>query len=393
MAKQHKVIVMTGGGSGGHITPLLSVAEVLQKTAPDYKLVYVGQKNDPMVDHVQRSLLFSDVQVVRAGKLRRYHGEGLKQLLDVKTVFKNLRDVFYVAIGFVQSLLLLRKIKPSVLFCKGGYVGVPLGLAAALLKIPYVTHDSDGVPGLANKIIARWATIHAVALPKEQYTYPSHKTVTVGVPTQGHVKKVNDESQKQAREKLGIPKTAPTILVVGGGLGAAAINNAMTQIAPSLVTHESQMHILHVAGEKAYARVSQAYDTVLSDKDRRRVHVYGYTKQLALLSEAATIVITRAGATSLAEFALQGKPCIIIPHPHLTGGHQLKNAKIFADAGAALVLQEESVARLEEVVRLLLADKQKQQSLSEAITQFGNKNAAAALAGLLITTAQKSRKL
>lgn len=385
-----KTIVLTGGGSGGHITPILSVAEVLTKEAPEYKLVYVGQKNDPMVEHMKQSPLFSKVYVVRAGKLRRYHGEGLKQLLDVRTMLKNARDMIFVVIGFFQSLKLLTELQPKVLFCKGGYVGVPLGLAAALKRIPYVTHDSDVVPGLANKIISRWASVHAVALPKEQYDYPAHKTVTVGVPVQRRFKKVTDELQAAAKLRLGIPKTAPVLLVIGGGLGAEAINNAVLAAAPTLMKNHEKLHILHVAGQKSELIVRSAYEDMKNDIFKR-VHVYGFTNDVATLGEAATVVITRAGATNLAEFSLQAKACIIVPHPGLAGGHQLKNAKAYAGAGAALVLQEDQFAKLEEVVTLLLLNTQKRLELSEKIELYATKNAAHALAGVIVTVAQKSK--
>ncbi len=390
MSKQ-KIIALTGGGSGGHITPLLSVAEVLRKTAPEYKLVYIGQKGDPMAEHMKDNPLFSAVYSVRAGKFRRYHGEGLKQLLDVVTMLKNARDFFFVCIGFVQSLFLLGRIHPSVLFCKGGYVGVPLGLAAALRRVPYVTHDSDAVPGLANRIIARWASIHAVALPKERYAYPAHKTITVGVPVQSSFRKVTDDMQAAARVKLGLAKTSPVLLVIGGGLGAEAINNGVLAMAPYLLAKEERLTILHVAGQRSEDKVSFAYDNSLDEKLRKRVRVYGFTKDVALLGEAATVVITRAGATNMAEFSLQAKPCIIIPHPHLTGGHQLKNAQAYADAGAALVLAEEHIDKLIEVTELLLNSREKQLELSEKIHVFSNKQSAESLAGTILTTAHKGK--
>ena len=162
-------IVVTGGGSGGHITPILAVADEIKKAHPDSKIIYIGQKGDTFADIVAENMLIDEVRSVSAGKFRRYNGEGLKQLLDFKTIWLNVRDAFRVIKGFWECNKLLSTIKPDVVFCKGGFVGVPVGLAAARLKIPYLTHDSDAIPGLANRIISRWAAKHAVALDPELY--------------------------------------------------------------------------------------------------------------------------------------------------------------------------------------------------------------------------------
>jgi UDP-N-acetylglucosamine--N-acetylmuramyl-(pentapeptide) pyrophosphoryl-undecaprenol N-acetylglucosamine transferase len=182
-------IVVTGAGSGGHITPVLAVAHELKKQQEDIRIVYIGQKGDSLADVPAADQNIDEVFLIQAGKLRRYHGEGWRQLLDLPTMWKNIRDAGRVVVGLFQSFNLLRKIRPEVIFIKGGFVGVPVGLAAAVLRIPYITHDSDALPGLANRIIAPWAKKHAVGLPKEVYSYPPDKTITVGVPLAHHPKK------------------------------------------------------------------------------------------------------------------------------------------------------------------------------------------------------------
>lgn len=171
---------MTGGGSGGHITPILAVAHELKKLAPDTHIIYIGQQGDTFGTVVAEHELIDEVHTIAAGKFRRYHSEGLKQLLDLKTMWLNLRDGFRVVKGLVQSYRLLGDLKPDMVFCKGGFVGVPVGLSAALRHIPYVTHDSDAIPGLANRVIAKWAALHAVALDPSLYPYPVERTVNVG---------------------------------------------------------------------------------------------------------------------------------------------------------------------------------------------------------------------
>jgi UDP-N-acetylglucosamine--N-acetylmuramyl-(pentapeptide) pyrophosphoryl-undecaprenol N-acetylglucosamine transferase len=332
--------------------------------------------------------LFHSVHTVRAGKFRRYHGEGLKQLLDVKTLALNIRDFFYVGVGFVQSYKLLRSIKPAVVFSRGGFVSVPVCLAAAARHIPYLTHDSDAIPSLANRIIARWASLHAVALPKEVYSYPQEKTLTVGVPVAARFKKVTPEIHYAAKSQLGIPKTAPTILIIGGGLGAERVNNALTAGAKQLFKEMPQLHVLHVAGRASEHSVRAAYDAL--GAYAKQVHTFGFTSEVALLGEAADVVVTRAGATNLAEFSLQGKACIIVPNPQLTGGHQLKNAIAFRDKNAAVVVAEDHLDELPGMIIKLLHDSSKRQLLSESILEFGNRDASKSLAMAVLTLMQKS---
>lgn len=332
---------MTGGGSGGHITPLLAVAHELKKQQPNCKIVYIGQLGDSLVDVPAADKNIDEVYTIRAGKLRRYHGEGLKQLLDIPTVLKNIRDAFLTLVGIWQSFRLLRKLKPQVVFVKGGFVGVPVGLAAAALRIPYVTHDSDALPGLANRIIAPWAKVHAVALPKEIYSYPPSRTVTVGVPLAHHFVPVTPELQRKFRKQIGLDQDAKVVLVTGGGLGAQRLNDAVISCVPELMERYPDLFVVHLAGRSLEVGVRQRYQQELRQRDYERVVVKGFVTNLYAYSGAADVVIARAGATSNAELAAQAKACVIVPNPLLAGGHQLKNAKVLSDRKAARMVSEE----------------------------------------------------
>ena len=380
------VVVMTGGGSGGHLTPIVSVAEELKKLHPSTKIVYIGQKGDSLGDFMKNHPIFNEVHVVRAGKLRRYHGEGLKQLLDLPTVAKNLRDMVLTLIGFFQSLVLLRRLQPRALFCKGGFVSVPVGLSAALLRIPYITHDSDVLPGLANRIIARWARIHAVGLPKELYRYPQHKTIHVGVPiNQKQYKPVTKESSLVARAALNIPRGAKVLLVTGGGNGALRLNRAVTEGAKQLFALVPDLYILHQAGRKDEEKTRQDYAQQLSSEQSERVQAFGFTEVMAQMSAAADVIVTRAGATNMAEYAQQGKAVIIVPNPQLTGGHQLKNASVYYKAEAAIVLLEDDLGTLPKAAAALLNDPKRQAQLGEHLRAFAMPKAAEHLAQLIVT--------
>jgi UDP-N-acetylglucosamine--N-acetylmuramyl-(pentapeptide) pyrophosphoryl-undecaprenol N-acetylglucosamine transferase len=158
-------IVVTGGGSGGHITPILAVAAELKQLDKSIRIVYIGQTGDKLADIPAADPHIDEVFTVRAGKFRRYHGEGWRQLLDIDTQLKNVRDAILVLIGLWQSFWLVRRLQPQVIFSRGGFVSVPVSLGGWLNHVPYITHDSDSMPSLANRLIARWAHLHAVALP------------------------------------------------------------------------------------------------------------------------------------------------------------------------------------------------------------------------------------
>ena len=385
---------MTGGGSGGHITPILAVADEIKKAHPDSKIIYIGQKGDTFADIVAENMLIDEVRSVSAGKFRRYNGEGLRQLLDFKTIWLNVRDAFRVIKGFWECNKLLSTIKPDVVFCKGGFVGVPVGLAAARLKIPYLTHDSDAIPGLANRIISRWAAKHAVALDPELYPYPQHKTVNVGVPVSSRYVKISFAEQQKLKAIAGFDSFKQVLLVTGGGLGAARLNHAAVQAMPKLLKKYPDLAVIHTAGQKLEAVVKEAYDACLAPEQRQRVHVYGYTTDLATFSGMADVVVARGGATNIAELAAQGKACIIVPNPLLTGGHQLKNAIAYEEKGAIINLDEMKLKDNFEIllksIERLLDDKERRRDLSEKLHSFARPDSAKELAALCFEVAQNA---
>jgi UDP-N-acetylglucosamine--N-acetylmuramyl-(pentapeptide) pyrophosphoryl-undecaprenol N-acetylglucosamine transferase len=385
-------IVVTGGGSGGHITPLLAVAAELKKQEKDIRIVYIGQRGDRFARIVADSEYIDSTKLIFAGKFRRYHGEGWKQLLDIKTVLLNVRDLFLIAFGCVQSWWYLRGLRPNAVFIKGGFVGVPVGLAAGLWRIPYITHDSDALAGLANRLIAKKAQLHTVALPKEIYTYPPEKTVTVGVPIADGYQLVDAAQQKVYKKDLGLPMDAQLLFVTGGGLGAKIINDAMVDIAPRLLESYPSLYIIHSAGHVHSSEIEQAYKKALASSVER-VKVKDYLTDMHVYSGAADVVVARAGATNMAELAVQGKACIIVPNPVLAGGHQLKNAQAFADTQAVTVVRQEAIKTsgkvLYDSIAELLDSPEKRHGLGKQLHTFAYANAARKLAMIVLEQAKK----
>jgi UDP-N-acetylglucosamine--N-acetylmuramyl-(pentapeptide) pyrophosphoryl-undecaprenol N-acetylglucosamine transferase len=323
---------------------------------------------------------------IRAGKFRRYHGESfISHLFDVPTNLKNIRDFFYMIAGFFQSLRLLGRTRPDAVFIKGGFVGVPVGFACRVRRIPYFTHDSDTVPGLANKLIAKHAVYHAVGMPAEFYRYPKSKTRYTGIPLSEAYEEVTPADQKKFRQALHIPEDAQVVSLTGGSLGAVRLNKSFHAIAESLLESFPKLHILHQTGS------TEPLYTALPESMHRRVTEVAFTDELATFTGAADVVIARAGATTIAELAVQGKTCVVVPNPQLTGGQQTKNAAYLAKHHAAIVVTEteaEQPASFEQVISDLLRNSKQRKALSEAIAKLAKPHAAEELTAILVKIAQ-----
>lgn len=382
-------VMLVGGGSGGHTTPLIAVARELKRLEAGVSLSYVGHRGDDLHGVVGEHADISKTHKIFAGKLRRYHGAGWRQILDIKTMLKNLRDICHLLLGLLQSLILVRREKPDIIFIRGGFLGVPVGWAARFWRIPYITHDSDAFPSLANRMIAKKARINAVALPKHLYRYSQEKTVEVGVPVARDFQKVDNSAKKAARNELGIPVFAKVLFIAGGGLGAQRVNEAVLAATEKLFATVPELFILHQAGRKNEAAVTEQYQK-LPAAQAERTRVFGFTDNMAKLSAGADVVVSRAGATALAELAIQNKPVIIVPNPMLTGGHQIKNAEAYARADAAIVVEEKSLNELGHITAGLMNDPVAQRRLSQNLAKFARPDAAVATAELILKIA-KSR--
>lgn len=386
-----RTVALTGGGSGGHITPILAVAAELKRRRPDLRVVYVGQRGDSLMDIPAQDPNIDSVYAVSAGKFRRYHGESfIRQALDIPTLLKNARDFFLVLAGIWQSRRLMGRIKPDVVFSRGGFVSVPVCLGAAMKHIPYITHDSDPIPSLANRLIARWASWHAVAVPDDSYPYEPDKTVVTGIPVNKEFKPVTPALKKTYRREIKVPESVPMLFVIGGGLGSQRINKAVADALPNLLDEFQDLRVVHVVGRANLNDMERLYEDRLPD-GRGRVRVLGFITDVYRYSGAADIVVSRAGATNLAEFALQGRACIVIPGSFLAGGHQIQNARYLERKEAALVIDEDSLAddpnRLAKQVADLLHDKARIKALGSELGGFARPRAAEAITDLILGSA------
>lgn len=378
-----KIIVLSGGGTGGHITPILAVAHELKKQDPTVRTVYVGERGGKFQELTATHESIDEIYTIWAGKFRRYHGESwVRRLFAVRTNLLNFRDLFYFVIGTIQSWFLLKKLRPDVVFLKGGFVGVPVGIAAHLRHIPFVTHDSDALPGLANRLVGRFAALHAVALPPETYVYPSDETVQVGVLVEPHFQFVGSEEQAYMKNTLEIPESSPMLLVTGGSSGATNMNRAVVAIADKLLADFPELVIVHQTGKGKSA--------IYGDYHHDRLKVVEFMRPMYVYTGAADVVVARASGNTVAELGVQGRAVIVVPNPLLTGGHQLKNAEALADAEAALIVPETPEATdafaLDSAIRNLLNDPKERERLASNLHKITLTDAAQKLAAIILGT-------
>lgn len=317
------------------------------------------------------------VRTIVAGKFRRYAHLSLAGYLRHPSIMAhNFADLFKIVVGYVQSLFLLFMFRPDVVFAKGGFVCLPLGLAAATLRIPLILHDSDTRPGLTNKVLARFATAIATGFPLEYYPYPRAISHYTGVPIDAAYRPVTPIEQTDYKKELGFPADRPLVMMFGGGLGSVAINDAAAVLAKSL---GDDVYVYNGTGRANIERATTQGEGLAN------YHPEAFVPGLHDIMAAADIVVTRASATALQELAGIAKPVIAVPARQL--GDQQQNAKLYAAAGAVEVLGDDGLnARLTSLVKELLASDERRASLARAIHAFARPRAAAQIARIIRDT-------
>lgn len=310
-----------------------------------------------------------------------------RQLLrPVSIVLPNIRDAFLVACGLIQSLAKLLIWRPDVVFTKGGFVCLPVGFAARVLKIPLVIHDSDAHPGLTNRLLARWATRIATGAPLKYYSYPQAITRYVGIPIGDEFTPFDEKSRTSFKREMGFDPSRPLVVITGGGLGARRLNDAVAKRLDALMTITS---VLLISGNDQYDELR----AITSETDPRfQLHAFVSSGMASLLG-AADVVVARAGATTIVELAALARPTVLVPNGYLTGGHQLKNAAAYAENGAVEVIDEHELDSnpqlLVDTLTSLLANPARLRQMSKAFHAFARPDAAADMADIIYEATEK----
>lgn len=320
------------------------------------------------------------VSVITAGKFRRYKHLSFWQHFTVPSVvFGNSRDSIKIIKGLFQSIGILIRRRPDVVFAKGGYVSLPMGIAAWLLNIPIVIHDSDTRPGLTNRVLSRFATIIATGSPLENYSYPADRSYYVGVPISPDFKPVDTLTQRKLKRELGFDESAFLIVGTGGGLGSTSINNALLKLAPVLA--KDNVIIYDITGKSHYDTIRDA------SKGIRNFYATAFVFDgMSQVLGAADLVVARGSATFIQELAGIGKPVVMVPARQL--GDQLKNAEMYEKAKAAVVISEASPLDESDdfltTISQLQQNKKARDELAKNLHTFARPHAAHEVAKLIV---------
>lgn len=330
-----KKIILTGGGTAGHVTPNLALIPSLQELG--YEIHYIGSYQG-----IEKKLIENagiPYHGISSGKLRRYFD------------LKNFSDPFRVLKGYGEALKLLKEYKPDVVFSKGGFVAVPVVLAAKHYKIPTIIHESDMTPGLANKICIPSAQKVCCNFPETLKYLPQEKAVLTGSPIR---KELLEGDRLSGLQYAHLSANRPVILVIGGSLGSVTVNNAMRKILPRLL---SQYQVVHICGK--------------GNLDEGLIGTAGYVQYeyvdapLKHLFAAADVIVSRAGANSICEILALRKPNVLIPlSAAASRGDQILNARSFEKQGFSTVLEEESLTEDSLYQAITATDQNRSQFIS-----------------------------
>lgn len=353
-----KKIVLTGGGTAGHVTPNLALLPSLRERG--YEIHYIGSYNG-----IERKLIEDagvDYDGISSGKLRRY--------FDVK----NFTDPFRVLKGYAEALRLLKKYRPDVVFSKGGFVSVPVVLAAKHYKIPAIIHESDMTPGLANKICIPSAAKVCCNFPETLPALPADKAVLTGSPIR---RELLEGDRLTGLQYTGLSANKPILLIIGGSLGSVVVNNAVRALLPRLL---QTYQVIHICGK--------------GNLDETLIGTSGYVQYeyvdapLRHLFAAADVILSRAGANSICEILALRKPNVLIPlSAKASRGDQILNARSFAKQGFSTVLEEEELTE-DTLLEAIQSTYENRQSFIDAMSQSTLSDAVGTVMGLIASYAE-----
>lgn len=359
-------VALAGGGTGGHVFPAVAIAEELKRRDPNLQLMYLGKKGS----------LEERVAAEKMIPFRSIIVEGLPS----GNVLKKLRSTLSAAVGVVQSLAILFRFRPQAVIGTGGYVSLPPVLAARILRIPTVIHEQNCVPGKANRMAARFADVLAVNFEKSSQYFRGKTSRAVGNPIRSDFlpRRLETADRADSRRKLGLNPDKFTVFLLGGSRGAHSLNVAMVDALPHLDPRRFQL--VFMTGKEDYRWVRDA-----CDRAGLSAVVFQFIDDMVIAYTAADLVVSRAGASTLAEIAAVGLPAILVPYPHATDRHQELNARAVVEAGAAEIIMNGELGGkgLADRINALSQNEQALSLMRSRSKQFGKPDAAERIVNIL----------
>ncbi|MGB9743232.1 MAG: undecaprenyldiphospho-muramoylpentapeptide beta-N-acetylglucosaminyltransferase [Minisyncoccales bacterium] len=322
-------ILFAGGGSGGHIMPIIAIVREFKKLyqGTDIKFYFIGPKDDFSNELLTREGII--VRNIFAGKIRRY--------INWQSVLQNIIDILIkIPLGFIESFFYIFYLSPDLIFSKGGFGSIPPVLAGKILLVPIFFHESDVIPGLANKFLSRSALEIFTSFRETEYYFPIKKILITGNPIR---KELLGGSKQEAKQLLNLTLAKPVLLILGGSQGAQRINDRILEILPQLLEN---FEIIHQCGKNNYDSVKSEAKIIINEEMAKFYHLYPFLEEEELKQAyaAADLIVSRAGSGTIFEIAAVNKPAILIPLPEAAQNHQVKNAYAYQASRAAIVIEE-----------------------------------------------------
>ncbi len=348
----HLKFILSGGGTGGHIYPAVAIADELKAQFPDCEILFVGAKDKMEMQKVPQA------------------GYPIKGLwiagLQRKLTLQNLMFPVKVIDSLIKSRRIIKSFKPDVVIGTGGFASGPLLRAAAVMKVPVVVQEQNSYPGITNKILSKRAAVICVAYDNLERFFPKNKIKLTGNPVREDLISI-DNKRLDALTYFALDATKKTLLVLGGSLGARRINQLIAEELDFIINQNIQ--VIWQCG-KLY------FDQYSHFNEKPNVKVVSFIDRMDLVYAAADVIISRAGASSVSELCLVGKPVIFIPSPNVAEDHQTKNAKAVADKGGAVLLRENELdEKFETVFSALVTDEKRQAELGSQMQKLAKPNA------------------
>lgn len=374
-----EVVLIAGGGTAGHVYPALAVAEALRALDPGIEPVFVGTAHR------------LEGRLVPAAGYRMHHIDALPLPRRAAWSLLRLPATIHAAVRACERII--DEERPLAAITFGGYVSFPLDRACARRGVPLVIHEQNSVPGITNRIAARWADRVAVTFPGSADRFPGRVVVT-GNPVRPELLRLDREARREeALAHFRLHKRRATVLVFGGSQGARSLNRAVIDSYPHWPA-PSRTQILHAAGPTLYREAAAAWERARALGTGPLVRCVDYIDDMALAYAAADVVVSRAGATTIAELTALGIPAVLVPYPHATRDHQRVNARALAQIGAALIIEDHELdgRRIAGAVGPLLSDEQARRRMAAVAAAFGRRDAAERLAQLVLEVARQPRR-
>ncbi|HTH55905.1 MAG TPA: undecaprenyldiphospho-muramoylpentapeptide beta-N-acetylglucosaminyltransferase [Cyclobacteriaceae bacterium] len=348
-------LIISGGGTGGHIFPAISIANKFKERYPAAEILFVGAQGRMEM-----------TRVPEAGyKIVGLWISGLQR----KLTLSNLLFPFKLVSSYFKAGKIIKAFKPNAVIGTGGYASGPVMLAATRNKIPALIQEQNSYAGLTNKQLASKAQRICVAYPEMEKYFPKEKIVFTGNPVRQNILDI-DNKRDQAIMQFGLQPNTRTLLILGGSLGSRTLNESIVAKIDAII--ESQMQVIWQTGKIYFEEIRER----LKEKDIRRIGVYGFIQHMDLAYAAADVVISRSGALAISELCLVKKPCILVPSPNVAEDHQTKNALALVKEDAALLIKDsDAVENLVDESLKLIFDVQQCKNLSENIGKLAKPNA------------------